>query len=289
MDTAQESLHRDAALGSVEGVKSALAAGADVNHCDEDGDTALLKAVRNGHVNCVKFLVHKGAVDDRVNDLLLEHAEKGFVEGVKLTLIAKADANHVGDVSKDTPLMRAVRQGHENCVDLLLEAGADVNAGYRCPPLALAAMKGGKDCVDLLLKAGADVNRAEKNGRTPIVTAAINGDKDCADLLLKAGADVNQSGKYGWTPLVAAVLNKSKDCADLLLKAGADVNQLAEGFYGRTPLEEAEMNGRMDCVDMLLKSGAGVYKSPRYGWTPLVAAAMNGGKRLYGPAPESGS
>ena len=46
---------------SVEKVRSLIDAGADVNAADEDGDTALMNAAWNGHVETVKLLLEAGA------------------------------------------------------------------------------------------------------------------------------------------------------------------------------------------------------------------------------------
>lgn len=77
------------------------------------------------------------------------------------------------DVSKPdqfiwTPLHHAACAGHVEIVELLLEAGAAVDALAlnEATPLMRAIQSSRPSCVDVLLKAGADVNVVNKTGLT---------------------------------------------------------------------------------------------------------------------------
>ena len=54
-----------------------------------------------------------------------------------------------------------------------------------------AAYRGNNECLQLLLIAGADVNATTQNGTTALMGAATSHDLACVKLLLKAGAHVN--------------------------------------------------------------------------------------------------
>jgi len=73
-----------------------------------------------------------------------------------------------------TPLHFACAGGHNDCVKLLIERGANVNAeadiaGNR--PLHLAVISNKMDCVIALLEAGAKINMDDAFHRTPLSVA----------------------------------------------------------------------------------------------------------------------
>jgi uncharacterized protein len=70
-----------------------------------------------------------------------------------------------------TPLLHAVRQGHIEASEALLDAGADINqpsAGDRTTPLLMATVNGQFDLALVLLKRGANPNLASTAGTTPL-------------------------------------------------------------------------------------------------------------------------
>lgn len=80
----------------------------------------------------------------------------------------------VGSWGGLAPLHHAIRQGHTDAVQILLERGADINqptAGDHTSPLLLAAINGQFDLVPLLIELGADPNLASAAGTTPLFAA----------------------------------------------------------------------------------------------------------------------
>ena len=108
-------------------------------------------------------------------------------------------------------LWHALRGRHRGCVDILMDAGADVNIkGPRTSELLTAALKTGHDrIVSLLIDAGTDVNDwfeyIDHNDGTnnPLICVA------------KKGAWSAEHNKY----------MRSIKCVKLLLKAGVHVNK----------------------------------------------------------------
>lgn len=68
------------------------------------------------------------------------------------------------------------------------------------------AQEGKKPIVNILLEAGADVNMANAHGNTPLFVAAQNGHDVVVITLLQAGADANKANKTGKTPLFFAAI-----------------------------------------------------------------------------------
>ncbi|XP_013391239.1 ankyrin repeat domain-containing protein 50 [Lingula anatina] len=141
-------------------------------------------------------------------------------------------------------------------VKLLLDSGAEVNAGnrYGRTPLHEAAQAGHKDMVELLLERGADPNITNEDGSTPLHLAACKGHEDNVKLLLDHGADPNITDKYGWAPLHWAAEKGHEDITKLFLERGADSNITSED--DRIPLQEAAGKGFGDIAKLLLERGA---------------------------------
>jgi ankyrin repeat protein len=92
-----------------------------------------------------------------------------------------------------TPLHLAAFFGHARIAEELLDWGAEASLASRnamgVTPLNSAAAGRHAAVVELLIAAGADVNARSAGGHTPLHSAAQNGDAATAELLLAAGAD----------------------------------------------------------------------------------------------------
>ena len=167
------------------------------------------------NITCVLLLLKAGADvnkegfsfwDEEVTALLIAAAD-AFDRAVKILIQEGADVNKVpGWGNTAHPLMAALL----SCKD---------PTGDSC-----------KKCLELLLEAGADVN-IECNGDTALHVAVYCGLSEAVDLLIRAGADVNKVPEYGCTPLIKASENDDVTpsshhvkCMELLIDAGADVN-----------------------------------------------------------------
>jgi hypothetical protein len=181
-----------------------------------------------------------------------------------------------------TPLHYVVAtDGHVECVELLVVAGADVNArdGDFNTPLHLASMWSDYDLtVALLLEAGADLDARNSYDATPLHISVGHRDRKSVTRLLKAGADVSARDKNNDTPLHYACEGGFSDCVALLLRWGATPS--VRDSRGRTPMHDACLHGRPDCVRLLLEAGASVLvdsgESPDSRVTPLVLAVVRG-------------
>lgn len=120
----------EAALnGDLEGIRSMLRLGMDVNVTEEEGRTALMFAGYNGHTEIVKLLIERGAVvdlrDQADRTALLYAATGPFPESVKVLLEKGAKPNVIDNGEHFSPLMHAAAEGNLDVVKILLEFGAD--------------------------------------------------------------------------------------------------------------------------------------------------------------------
>ena len=137
--------------------------------------------------------------------------------------------------SCDTALHQAARVGRDDLANVLVAAGADIEARnvLDIRPLHVAATYGQPAVAKLLLARHADIHARDPGGSTPLHAAAagvgtqsnIAGRLEVARLLVAAGADVNarQPGS-GFTPLRSATYGEGRNAAmaELLLAHGAD-------------------------------------------------------------------
>jgi TonB family protein len=133
------------------------------------------------------------AVDQR----LRESAAAGDIEATR-TLLARGDqiAINSTDPLGWTALMYAADAGHDAVVQLLLDAGGDVNRKNAAQDtlLHLAVARGRTRVVQLLLEAGADFGARDANGRTPLFLAIDGGFAEIIELLHAAARDSIRPG-----------------------------------------------------------------------------------------------
>lgn len=79
----------------------------------------------------------------------------------------------------------------------------DINHHAMKPPcgtaLHIAASYGRDDCVDVLINAGADLDAVDIGGSTPLHRASYFRNAQCIRLLIRAGARVNLTDSEGLT------------------------------------------------------------------------------------------
>jgi quinoprotein dehydrogenase-associated probable ABC transporter substrate-binding protein len=199
-----------------------LAHGAHVDSPDGDGYTPLISAIRSGFVDVATYLA--------------DH---------------KADAN-LTDGSGWTPLMWATWGDNPALIHMLIAHRAKVDATDNdgLTPLGIGAQNDKVKATQVLLEAGADVNApVAKGGYTPLMLASLSGSNDLAAALINHGAKVNASNPGGVTALMIAAAGNRSTIAGLLVKSGADVNARSED--GRTALSIAQANSSEAVIKIL--------------------------------------
>jgi len=162
--------------------------------------------------------------DERGATPLMDAAAIGSVEAMDVLLKAGADVN-ARNASGATALIWAL--GDRQKSRLLIEHGADVRAQSkfgRTPLLAIAGRPGNADLIRLLLDRGADPNERDGRGNTALMSAVQTGDTEMVRALIDNGARVDAVDMLGGTALVDAVTANWSDAAGALLAAHADPN-----------------------------------------------------------------
>jgi len=288
-----------AQLGDVEILQALLDHGADANWQNPEGETALMIAARSGNVPYAEILIEHGAdINARENwgsqsalmwaaaqeqpemlRLLIQHgAELNQQSAVRLWERRILSEPRPKDMNKGGfyPLHYAARQGCSECIEILAEAGADLDVvdPDRVSPLNLALINMNFEAAAALIEAGADVNSWDLFGRSPLYNAidmntipvgshrdipsgeAIDG-YDVAVLLLERGANPNMQLKLR-PPYRNAIYDRGVD------------NPLS---YGATPLLRAARAADIEAVRLLLEHGALANLPNGKGQTPLLVVS----------------
>ena len=150
---------------------------------------------------------------------LFQAASLGNVNDVKFYLRSDPEALHRPNEVGMYPVHLAARRGQGKVLQILLQAGADVDAPQirvQASPLQYAATGGYVEAVRVLLDAKANVNATDSVGRTPLMWAATKGRVSVVKMLLERGVDANQETPTGWTALMYAEQGKHAEVVELL-------------------------------------------------------------------------
>jgi len=288
----------------------------DVNQKDSAGLTPLMWAAMYGREDVVKFLLKRKDIQPDMRDT--EHgrtahswAARDGREGVVKNFLDHLYHN-AGDIANrwgktpqimcvlsrrkyirkyinpnrrechgQTPLLLAVKNGHDGVVRILLEhkdVRPDLPDNDGQTPLSWAAKHGHHAIVRLLLeRKDFRPDIPDNKSQTPLWLAVQNGDEEVVRLLLgRADVDPNWSDDCGRTGLCWGVNSKHEGVLRILL-IQSDVTLKRPGRYGQTPLSIASERGHDGVVRLLLERKDIVPDRPnRNGHTPLWLAARNG-------------
>lgn len=161
-----------------------------------------------------------------------------------------------------SPLSKSIEVGHSGMVQLLLNAGADVNKGDgNQPPLIAAARldRHRRDVVRLLLENGADVNASSPEHGTAFRCAAASGNVDISRLLLEHGAEMTTAAYTHLEVLLHAASRKDDAyIVERILESGVDANTRRNN---RSPLEVASRHNSLTVIKLLLENGVTANRS----------------------------
>jgi len=209
--------------------------------------------------------------------------------------------------SEETPLGRAILNGHLDCTKALIDAGHSVlepdkfgelpiELAVSCSNLAVllavtdeganvktmargsnalskaAGTSAARECLEFLLENGADPREVDRDG-TPVLHYVTT--QESAEILIRYGADVNAPNSRGDTPIMSILADAGYyPFHDVhvtilaLIRAGANVD--ARSGDGETALMMAR---EVRFAKVLIENGADVNARCISGMTPLMQAA----------------
>jgi ankyrin repeat protein len=237
-------------------VRLLLAAGADVNIPNRDGNTALMFAVAaRKSADLVRLLLDAGAVVDSRNaggrTALLSAIGFQSLPAVEMLLAAGADVS-LADLEGTSPLIKAA-QAFPEAVDPLLAIITRLPADQR---LAAVNARDNQGYTALFLF----ISRHMRSGGAGQALATVSA-------MLRMGADPNIGTSFFMTPLAVAVCDVARHdvrLVRLLLAHGARCDAVDD--YGQSVLMDAAAEGGGGAVvATLLAAGASVHQRDREG------------------------
>lgn len=170
-----------------------LAVGICVSGCNRSPENEFLSAVTGNDLDAVGRMLDVGGIDVNYRTSLTgatalgSACGLGHVEMARLLLARGADPNIVNSSGR-TPLQMAAYDGSTAIVEMLIQAGANVDIAdteYGYTPLAAASRKGHADTVRVLINAGADLSIPTNTGRNPLQLALDGGYDDVVEMLVR--------------------------------------------------------------------------------------------------------
>ncbi|KAI3515769.1 hypothetical protein L1887_14673 [Cichorium endivia] len=127
-------------------------------------------AAMKGFGDIVQFLMEKGAIINATGKLLYNH--------------------------ENTPLFEAIKNGHDEVISMLVEAGASLDMNNAGNFLCMAVANKDFEFLERVLANGINPNSKNYDLGTPLHIAASQGSYSIAKLILEAGGSVLSKDRY---------------------------------------------------------------------------------------------
>jgi ankyrin repeat protein len=247
-------------------IKELLAAGAEIDCANEEGETVLMRAARSDQLKTVKALIGLHArvnARDKSGRTALFYAFMGngqynpTPQMIEVLLDAGAEINAVSKYG-ETPLKMALTLQSQSALSLQQSMRAAEAGHYYIGEILQRTLTTDKAALVALLK--------QRGARAGLAEAAFSGDSDTIQSLLRNGADIHSSAVT--SALETAIRIEDPGVVKLLLAAGADPN--ARDREGMSLLMQAVGEGRLPIVQAILDGGAKITPQDSYRVLMLV-------------------
>ncbi|MCS5423209.1 MULTISPECIES: ankyrin repeat domain-containing protein [Psychrilyobacter] len=247
-------------------LKLFLENGFNPNYIGEDGETLLMKIVKNNSLKSLKVIISHGVdleaetpPQKKMNTTSYDPNKRAvdFVKTKKaldILVEAGADINYINNLG--VPLIiNFIKEKPTSYVEKLILEGADPDTAdkSRWTPLMWAASKRNKEVVKLLIANGADINITDDRRNSAVYYAY---DEDTIRMFLTKNLNLYYKNKDGENVLgevyLRSISNSYYGAVEDIIKIGGDKNYSS---YGDTPMGIARENKDKKMVELLSKLG----------------------------------
>jgi ankyrin repeat protein len=266
--------------GDLETIRSLCHTGFDINLGNYDQQSALHLAAAAGHSAVAELLIESSAdvnARDRWNDEPINLAID-----LRHGTVAQVLRRNGATLRLDNPAARiheAVSQTDINFLQMLLEAGVDVNSvDYDGRTgLHFATTEGNTRMAEYLIGALADVHAMDRWGRTALDDAIDAEEMLLTQLMLRSSAQPNKKMLVSKLRIAAASADTRK--VQFLIDIGVSIVEYARAaphYDGRSALHYATLSGSISTVYQLVNVLMDVNALDFWGRSPLVDALETG-------------
>lgn len=176
-----------------------------------------------------------------------------------------ADKYRMSDDDADTPLIKAIKSGREECFRILVDApniDLNVKGTLGRSPLIVSVWAKQFDMVQTLLDRGADPDIEDASGYTPIMFTVYHGNLPMTKALLERGANPRCIDDHARNLWHHAVRSKSTELLPLLKEKIPEFID-EEDQFGKSALFDAVDDRNPEVVEALIENGASLLKTTR--------------------------
>ncbi|KAJ5978365.1 hypothetical protein N7501_001707 [Penicillium viridicatum] len=249
-----------------------------IDSTDDDGQSALHWATRNGQISTVELLLRHGFVVnlvDRKGKSAVHHAINHGQEALFRVLVDNGANIELADNRGHTPFLNAVENMAVNTAQILLRMGANAEALnlMKQNSLHLATLGREDDALQLttIIFSHSDcpnLSASDLGNMTPLHYSVAKSHQKLSKFLLQHGADINIGVQRSSTNYRTG----NHHMPECELQADQRRTSNAHNIYGLTPLHFSVLVGNSAMTKFVLSEGANVNAHCQNGDTPLHLA-----------------